>query len=42
VKPGGSLGWGGEYYLRTFAVKSEMIVHILGKEKNFPSSLTTP
>ena len=34
TKPGGSLGWGGEYYFRTFAVKSEMNVHILDKEKN--------
>lgn len=36
AKPGGSLGWGGEYYLRTFAVRSEMNVHILGDEKDFP------
>jgi hypothetical protein len=36
TKPGGSLGWGCEYYFRTFAVKSEMNVHILDKEKNFP------
>jgi hypothetical protein len=36
TKPGGSLGWGGEYYFRTFAVKSEMNVHILDKEKSFP------
>jgi hypothetical protein len=39
TKPGGSLGWGGEYYFRTFAVKSEMNVHILDKEKRF-SELT--
>lgn len=36
TKPGGSLGWGGEYYFRTFAVKSEMNVHVLDQEKNFP------
>ena len=36
TKPGGILGWGGEFYLRTFAVKSEMNVHILGEEKEFP------
>lgn len=36
TKPGGSLGWGGEFYFRTFAVKSEMNVHILDKEKSFP------
>jgi hypothetical protein len=36
TKPGGSLGWGGEYYFRTFAVKSEMGVHILNDEKKFP------
>jgi hypothetical protein len=36
IKPGGSLGWGGEYYFRTFAVKSEMNVHVLNEEKNFP------
>ena len=36
IKPGGSLGWGGEFYFRTFAVKSEMNVHILDEEKNFP------
>ncbi len=36
TKPGGSLGWGVEYYFRTFAVKSEMNVHILNEEKRFP------
>jgi hypothetical protein len=36
IKPGGSLGWGGEYYFRTFAIKSEMNVHILNEEKTFP------
>jgi hypothetical protein len=36
IKPGGSLGWGGEYYFRTFAIKSEMNVHILNEEKKFP------
>jgi opacity protein-like surface antigen len=35
-KPGGLLGWGGEYYFRTFAVRSEMNVHILGEEKSLP------
>jgi hypothetical protein len=32
TKPGGNLGWGLEYYLRTFAVRSEMNVHILNRE----------
>jgi hypothetical protein len=36
TKPGGLLGWGGEYYFRTFAVRSEMNVHILSEEKNLP------
>jgi hypothetical protein len=36
TKPGGNLGWGGEYHLRTFVVKSEMLVHILTEEKSFP------
>jgi hypothetical protein len=35
-KPGGLLGWGGEYYFRTFAVRSEMNVHILSEEKSLP------
>jgi hypothetical protein len=35
AKPGGSVGWGGEYYLRTFALKSEMNVHILNTEREF-------
>ena len=36
TKPGGSLGWGGEYHFRTFAVKSEMNVHILSEEETVP------
>lgn len=32
TKPGGNIGWGMEYYLRTFAVRTEMNVHILNKE----------
>lgn len=32
TKPGGTLGWGAEYAFRTFAVKSEMNVHILDTE----------
>jgi hypothetical protein len=36
TKPGGLLGWGGEYYFRTFAVRSEMNVHILSEEKSLP------
>jgi hypothetical protein len=35
-KPGGLLGWGGEYNFRTFAVRSEMNVHILSEEKSLP------
>jgi hypothetical protein len=35
-KPGGLNGWGGEYYFRTFAVRSEMNVHILSEEKRLP------
>lgn len=36
TKPGGNLGWGLEYHLRTFALKSEMNVQILNDEKNLP------
>ena len=36
TKPGGVLGWGAEYLLRTFALRSEMNVHILGEEKRLP------
>ena len=36
AKPGGNVGWGAEYYLRVFAVKSEMNVHILSDEEGFP------
>jgi hypothetical protein len=32
TKPGGNIGWGLEYYLRTFAIRTEMNVHILDKE----------
>jgi hypothetical protein len=32
TKPGGNIGWGVEYYLRTFALRTEMNVHILNKE----------
>jgi hypothetical protein len=35
-KPGGLLGWGVEYFFRTFAVRSEMNVHILSEEKSLP------
>jgi hypothetical protein len=36
TKPGGLLGWGVEYYLRTFALRTEMNVHILGEEAKLP------
>lgn len=36
AKPGGTLGWGGEFYLRTFALRSEMTVHILNDERKLP------
>jgi hypothetical protein len=36
TKPGGLLGWGVEYYLRTFALRTEMNVHILGEEAKIP------
>lgn len=36
TKPGGNLGWGLEYHLRTFALKSEMNVQILNDERNLP------
>ena len=39
AKPGGSLGWGGEFHFRTFAVKSEMNVHILSEETSLPELL---
>jgi hypothetical protein len=32
TKPGANIGWGVEYYLRTFAVRSEMNVHILNRD----------
>ena len=32
TKPGGNIGWGLEFYLRTFALRTEMNVHILNKE----------
>jgi hypothetical protein len=32
TKPGANIGWGVEYYLRTFALRSEMNVHILNRE----------
>jgi hypothetical protein len=32
TKPGGVLGWGLEYYLRTFALRTEMSVHMLTKD----------
>ena len=35
-KPGGILGWGLEYYLRTFALRTEMSVHMLTKEDDLP------
>jgi opacity protein-like surface antigen len=35
-KPGGLLGWGAEYAFRTFAVRSEMNVHILSEETSLP------
>jgi hypothetical protein len=34
TKPGASLGWGAEYYLSVFAVRTEMNVLILGKESS--------
>jgi hypothetical protein len=37
TKPGGTLGWGCEYHLRTFAVRSEMAVHVLGDEASLPT-----
>ena len=36
IKPGGSVGWGVEFYLRTFALRSEMNVHVLNDEIQFP------
>jgi hypothetical protein len=36
AKPGGALGAGAEYYFRTFAVRSEMSVHVLNDEKEIP------
>lgn len=36
AKPGGALGGGAEYYFRTFAVRSEMSVHVLNDEKGIP------
>ena len=35
TRPGANVGWGVEYYLRTFAVKSEMNVHTLANDKHF-------
>jgi hypothetical protein len=37
TKPGGTLGVGVEYYLRTFAVRSEMSVLILADEPRMPT-----
>lgn len=36
TKPGGILGWGLEYYLRTFALRTEMNVHILTADDKLP------
>jgi len=36
VKPGGVVGWGLEYYLRTFALRTEMNVHILTEDDKLP------
>ena len=36
TKPGGLLGWGLEYYLRTFALRTEMNVHILTEDDKLP------
>ena len=35
TRPGANVGWGVEYYLRTFAIKSEMNVHILSNDRDF-------
>ena len=35
TRPGANVGLGVEYYLRTFAIKSEMNVHILSNDKHF-------
>lgn len=37
TKPGGVLGWGLEYYLRTFALRTEMNVHMLTEDDEFPA-----
>jgi hypothetical protein len=36
TKPGGVLGWGLEYYLRTFALRTEMNVHMLTEDDELP------
>jgi hypothetical protein len=36
TKPGGVLGWGLEYYLRTFALRTEMNVHMLTVDDELP------
>jgi hypothetical protein len=36
TKPGGVLGWGLEYYLRTFALRTEMSVQMLTQEDKLP------
>jgi hypothetical protein len=36
TKSGGILGWGLEYYLRTFALRTEMNVHILTEDDKLP------
>jgi hypothetical protein len=36
TKPGGVLGWGFEYYLRTFALRTEMNVHMLTADDGLP------
>jgi len=36
TKPGGVLGWGLEYYLRTFALRTEMSVQMLTQDDELP------
>lgn len=36
TRPGGVLGWGLEYYLRTFAIRTEMNVHMLTEDNDLP------
>jgi hypothetical protein len=42
TKPGGVLGWGLEYYLRTFALRTEMNVHMLTEEDELQIGRQTP